>query len=238
MAAGSIGLSALPAMTQGGSGGIVVRMIGYEEHLLSNRSSAAPAEDGHGDDVLAALEARCALLRGAAAALATPDADLAAELFEAALAVHGAGQWPFDVARVHLWYGERLRRARAITRSRVHLGAALDTFRGLGAAIWAERAAAELRAACPSRGRDDVTAGPGGAAAWRGLPPFEALTSQEHEIARLAATGLTNKEIGRRLYMSHRTVGAHLYRLFPKLGIRSRAALRDALAARDALTAP
>jgi DNA-binding NarL/FixJ family response regulator len=83
-----------------------------------------------------------------------------------------------------------------------------------------------------------LTAGPGGAAAWRGLPPFEALTPQEHEIARLAATGLTNKEIGRRLYMSHRTVGAHLYRLFPKLGIRSRAALRDALAARDALTAP
>ena len=45
----------------------------------------------------------------------------------------------------------------------------------------------------------------------------------------LAATGLSNKQIGNRLYLSHRTVGAHLYRVFPKLGITSRAALRDAL---------
>jgi DNA-binding NarL/FixJ family response regulator len=55
------------------------------------------------------------------------------------------------------------------------------------------------------------------------------LTSQEHEIALLAATGLTNKEIGARLYVSPRTVSAHLYRIFPRLGITSRAALRDAL---------
>jgi ATP/maltotriose-dependent transcriptional regulator MalT len=47
----------------------------------------------------------------------------------------------------------------------------------------------------------------------------------------LAATGLSNKEIGQRLFLSHRTVGGHLHRLFPKLGITSRAALRDALAA-------
>jgi DNA-binding CsgD family transcriptional regulator len=46
----------------------------------------------------------------------------------------------------------------------------------------------------------------------------------------LAAAGMTNKEIGERLFLSHRTVGAHLYRVFPKLGITSRAALRDALA--------
>jgi DNA-binding NarL/FixJ family response regulator len=46
----------------------------------------------------------------------------------------------------------------------------------------------------------------------------------------LAAAGLTNKEIGQQLYLSHRTVGAHLYQIFPKLGITSRAALRDALA--------
>jgi len=45
----------------------------------------------------------------------------------------------------------------------------------------------------------------------------------------LAAAGLSNKEIGQRLFMSHRTVGAHLYQIFPKLGITSRAALRDAL---------
>ena len=56
-----------------------------------------------------------------------------------------------------------------------------------------------------------------------------ALTAQELEIASLAARGLTNKQIGQRLYLSHRTVSAHLYRIFPKLGITTRAALRDAL---------
>src|SRR5262249_52519523 len=56
------------------------------------------------------------------------------------------------------------------------------------------------------------------------------LTPQEHEIAMLAATGLSNKEIGQRLFLSPKTVGNHLFRIFPKLGITSRAALRDALA--------
>jgi DNA-binding CsgD family transcriptional regulator len=59
-----------------------------------------------------------------------------------------------------------------------------------------------------------------------------ALTAQEHEIALLAATGLTNKDIAERLYLSPRTVSTHLYKIFPKLGITSRAALRDALDAR------
>jgi DNA-binding NarL/FixJ family response regulator len=56
------------------------------------------------------------------------------------------------------------------------------------------------------------------------------LTAQEQEIAALTATGMTNKQIGERLHLSPRTVGTHLYQLFPKLGITSRAALRDALA--------
>ena len=55
------------------------------------------------------------------------------------------------------------------------------------------------------------------------------LTAQEQQIAMLAAAGLTNKQIGERLYLSHRTVGAHLYQIFPKLGVTTRAALRDAL---------
>jgi DNA-binding NarL/FixJ family response regulator len=61
-------------------------------------------------------------------------------------------------------------------------------------------------------------------------PERDPLTPQEREIAMLAAAGLSNKEIGQRLFLSHRTVGAHLYQIFPKLGITSRAALRDALA--------
>jgi DNA-binding NarL/FixJ family response regulator len=62
----------------------------------------------------------------------------------------------------------------------------------------------------------------------------EALSPQQLEIARLAAAGMSNKEIGERLFLSHRTVGSHLYQIFPKLGITSRAALRDALAGYDA----
>jgi DNA-binding CsgD family transcriptional regulator len=60
------------------------------------------------------------------------------------------------------------------------------------------------------------------------------LTAQEREIATLAAAGLTNKQIAERLFLSPRTVSAHLYRVFPKLGVTSRAALYDALANRDA----
>ncbi len=55
------------------------------------------------------------------------------------------------------------------------------------------------------------------------------LTPQQWEIARLAAAGLTNKQIGEKLFLSPRTVSTHLYQLFPKLGVSSRAALRDAL---------
>jgi DNA-binding NarL/FixJ family response regulator len=58
------------------------------------------------------------------------------------------------------------------------------------------------------------------------------LTAQELQVARLAASGLSNREIGLQLLLSPRTVGAHLYRIFPKLGITSRAALRDALTSR------
>ena len=56
------------------------------------------------------------------------------------------------------------------------------------------------------------------------------LTAQELQIAQLAAGGLSNREIGQRLFLSHRTVSTHLYRAFPKLGITSRAELHAALA--------
>ena len=79
------------------------------------------------------------------------------------------------------------------------------------------RTATELRAAGQGAPREDSDP--------------TTLTAQERTIALLAAAGLTNKQIAARLYLSHRTVGAHLYRVFPKLGITSRAALRDALGA-------
>ena len=169
---------------------------------------------------VAMISSRLALLAGAAAALIAPD-EQAIEQFGRALAVPEAERWPLDLARVHLLYGERLRRAREMKESRLHLGAALEIFRRLGARTWAERAAMELRATGQTRPRPAEH-------------DREALTPQELEIARLAATGLSNKQIGHRLYLSHRTVGAHLYRVFPKLGITSRAALRDALAPQPA----
>ncbi|MGO8861684.1 MAG: response regulator transcription factor, partial [Acidimicrobiales bacterium] len=103
-----------------------------------------------------------------------------------------------------------------MTEARVHLATALDTFARLGARPWAARAASELRATGQTKPR-------------RMQVPPESLTPQEREIADLAASGLTNKEIGQRLFLSHRTVAAHLYRIFPKLGVTSRAGLRDAL---------
>jgi DNA-binding CsgD family transcriptional regulator len=161
---------------------------------------------------LAALSPRLELLATAAEAIAAPD-DIAPRLFERALAVVGADRFPFDLARVQLCHGERLRRAKITTQSRAQLIAALDTFERLGARPWATRAASLLRATGRVPRRDS-----------------DALTPQELEVAELAAAGLSNKQIGQRLFLSHRTVGAHLYQIFPKLGVTSRAALRDALA--------
>jgi DNA-binding CsgD family transcriptional regulator len=168
------------------------------------------------DAGIAALSPRLALLATASQAIAEPD-DIAPRLFEEALAIPGADRFPFDLGRVRLCYGERLRRARATTEARIQLTAALEIFERLGARPWATRAAGELRAA----GRTDPRT------AQRNP---ESLTPQELEIAELAAAGLTNKQIGQRLFLSHRTVGAHLYQIFPKLGVAARAALRDALA--------
>jgi DNA-binding CsgD family transcriptional regulator len=159
---------------------------------------------------------KLALVKAGSAALVASGEE-ASRRFEEALAVPGAEQYPFERARVQLAYGEHLRRSRATNASRVQLTAALETFRHLGARPWATRASNEVRATGLTHR---------GATGDRGAG---ALTAQEHQIAMLAASGLSNKQIGSRLYLSPRTVGAHLYRVFPKLGITSRAALRDAL---------
>ena len=95
---------------------------------------------------IAALSERLAILAVASAAIAAGD-EQAPSLFEQALSLPTADQWPFDVARVRLAYGERLRRVRAATESRIHLEVALTAFQKLGAAPWAARAELELRAA-------------------------------------------------------------------------------------------
>ncbi|MGW0581728.1 LuxR C-terminal-related transcriptional regulator, partial [Streptomyces sp. NPDC002920] len=166
---------------------------------------------------LPAISGRLALVTAGSAAMAAPE-DRAARHFEEALAVPGTERWPFDLARVRLAYGEHLRRVRAGKDARAHLDAALETFRHLGAVPWAARAAQELRAT-------------GRTTAWAHADPrANPLTPQEHQIAALAASGMTNKQIGERLFLSHRTVAAHLYRIYPKLGVTSRVTLGGALA--------
>lgn len=164
---------------------------------------------------VARISPRLRFLCAAAAALVSDD-DVYPDLFDPLVADPESVRWPFPLARLELTYGERLRRDRAMRAARPHLERAGKLFTSLGATPWAERAEAALRAT--GRSRRKGAAGPGAV-----------LTPQERQIADLAATGLTNRQIGEQLLLSPRTVGAHLYRVFPKLGISSRAALRDAL---------
>jgi DNA-binding CsgD family transcriptional regulator len=128
----------------------------------------------------------------------------------------GLQPWPFERARLQLAYGAWLRRRRRAKESRAPLREARDTFAAHGLTPWRERVESELRASGQSGGH-------------RGLERWTELSPQELQIARMAAEGLTNADIGQRLYLSPRTVGSHLYRIFPKIGITSRTQLRDAL---------
>ena len=139
--------------------------------------------------------------------------------FAAALAGPAGDQWPFERAQLRLDYAEWLRRRRRINDAKPVLTEALGTFRRLSARSWAGRAEAELRAcgvavADASGGRDALAE----------------LTPQQRQIVRLASDGLTNREIGDRLFLSPRTVSSHLYRSYPKLGVADRHQLRDVIA--------
>ena len=126
-------------------------------------------------------------------------------------------QWPWPRARIELAYGNWLRRGRRLAESRAPLQSALTTFNVIGAAQWARQARAGLRAA-----GGQIPLAENEAAA-------STLTPQEMQIARLVGEGLSNREIGQQLYLSPRTIGSHLYRIFPKLGITSRAQLASRL---------
>jgi DNA-binding CsgD family transcriptional regulator/tetratricopeptide (TPR) repeat protein len=158
------------------------------------------------------------VLRHAQALVADP-ADAGAR-FDEALA-HDLTRWPFQHARIQLAHGRWLRRQRRVAESRAVLRAARDTFDALGCAPWGEQARRELRAS--------------GERSRRRVPEArDQLTAQELQISQLAAEGLSNREIGQRLFLSHRTISTHLYRVFPKLGITSRGELSGALVPRPA----
>ncbi|MDP9344974.1 MAG: helix-turn-helix transcriptional regulator, partial [Actinomycetota bacterium] len=119
-------------------------------------------------------------------------------------------------ARTQLSFGMWLRRERRRIEARVHLRSAVDGFEAIGAVPWVERARGELRASGESVRRKEPDR-------------RDELSPQEMQIAQLAAEGLTNREIAAQLFLSHRTVGSHLYRIFPKLHVRSRAGLATVL---------
>jgi DNA-binding CsgD family transcriptional regulator len=178
----------------------------------------------HAAGVMTELEAIAArsgpplllILLACARPLLAADEDAHA-LFEAAL---GQDHSPYAYPRARTLFslGSWLRRQRRGIESRAPLREAIELFDVLGAARWSDRARQELRA-------EGETLGP------RRPDARDQLTAQELQIAQLAAQGLSNREIGERLFLSHRTIGSHLYRVFPKLGITSRAQLRDALPA-------
>jgi DNA-binding CsgD family transcriptional regulator len=140
----------------------------------------------------------------------------APDRFAAALAADPGGS-RLGRARLRLAWGAWLRRHRRMREARTELAAAQEAFGLIGAEGFAYRAARELRAA-------------GGAARRPDQAGLTVLTPQELQIAQLAAEGLSNRQIGEQLFLSHRTVGSHLYHLFPKLGITTRAELTGVLA--------
>ncbi|RZL75483.1 MAG: response regulator transcription factor [Rhodococcus sp. (in: high G+C Gram-positive bacteria)] len=132
--------------------------------------------------------------------------------FRRSVGLHAQGSSPFDMARTQLCYGERLRRS-GRRDAREHLAAAHETFRRIGARLWAERAATELTAA-----GQPTSSGPRNAG--------EMLTARE---LQLAASGGTNREIAAQLFLSVKTIEMHLGRVYRKLGVRSRTQLANLL---------
>ncbi|MEU9448832.1 AAA family ATPase [Streptomyces sp. NPDC048277] len=149
------------------------------------------------------------------ARVALSDDGDAEHLFKDAYDLSAAAS-PWYRARLDLAHGAWLRRGRRTAEARGPLRSAQSAFDTLGAAAWSARAARELRASGLKTER----------AAAQGTPR---LSAQEWQIARLAAQGLSNRDIAQQLYLSHRTISSHLYNIFPKLGITSRAQLRGAL---------
>jgi DNA-binding CsgD family transcriptional regulator len=154
-------------------------------------------------------------VRGALAAVAGDD-DSAAAAFERAFAQHERTPMPFERARTLLLAGQAHRRYKRRGQARSMLEEALNVFTSMGAPRWAQRTRAELeRLGRPSAGRDE-------------------LTPTERRLAEMAATGLSNREVSERCFVSVKTVEANLSRVYRKLGLRSRVELANHFRAADA----
>ncbi|XVU28058.1 LuxR C-terminal-related transcriptional regulator [Actinoplanes sp. CA-054009] len=177
----------------------------------------AAALRAHG---IAALSSRMAFLTAAAAALASEDSEAG---YEAALGLAKGGRWPLEEARLRLAFGRLSADRGSTAAARDQFVRALRLFGALGVSGWRKQTEAAIEKLAPPPEEDLVAV---------------TLTDQERRIAELAAHGLSNREIAARLVVSPRTVGGHLYRVFPKLGVTSRVSLRAALHQYDAASGP
>jgi len=163
---------------------------------------------------LGEVSPRVAALTIAMAAMTASDAE-AENLYSCAIDHPGILEFPFEHTRIVLAHGMWLRRMRRYTEARSVLSSAAAGFDRLGAAPWAQRARAELRAS--------------GASVKQALGEAVPLSAQEYRVAQLAAAGNTSKEIAAKVNISPRTVDSHLANSFRKLGVTRRAGLGDAL---------
>jgi DNA-binding CsgD family transcriptional regulator len=185
---------------------------------LGRRDEAAELLDWYEDNARqlgrASARANCLRCRGLLAAHAG-QVSTALAAYDDALASHDDVDIPLDRGRTLLALGATQRRAKRRRESRATLTRAADLFDGIGAALWGERARAELRRIS---GR---------------APTAGALTPAEERVAALVAEGKTNSQVAAALFLSDRTVEGHLSRIYAKLGIRHRAELARALDARQ-----
>jgi DNA-binding CsgD family transcriptional regulator len=153
------------------------------------------------------------------------DGDAAEGLYRESVDRLGRTRVRAQLGRAHLLYGEWLRRQRRRTDAREQLYAAHDMLEAMGIEAFAERARRELAATGETSRKRTADTG-------------QQLTAQETRVARLARDGLSNPEIGSRLFLSARTVQYHLSKVFTKLGISSRSQLDQVLPADPASTTP
>jgi DNA-binding CsgD family transcriptional regulator len=153
------------------------------------------------------------------------EGETADRLYQEAIERLGRTRLRPELARAHLLYGEWLRRNGRRVDARAQLRAAHEQFTSIGMEAFAERARKELLAT-------------GERLRKRTVETRDDLTAQERQIALLASDGLSNPEIGARLFLSPRTVEWHLRKLFTKLGVRSRRELANALPSSDSQLVP
>jgi DNA-binding CsgD family transcriptional regulator len=183
---------------------------GHPERAAGALAYQREVASAAGTDWVLGVEARCRALLG--------DGQTAEGLYRTSIGHLQPTRRPVELARSHLVYGEWLRREGRRIDARQQLRIAREIFDAIGAVAFTDRAARELAATGETVRKRPSDDGPG-----------SYLTVREAQIARLAAGGLSNREIGEQLFISHRTVGYHLGRVFAKLDVANRAQLHNVL---------